>query len=495
MTIPATPGRGTAERSNTVDLRTALRILREHWTLVVASTVLAALAGGLITWQQTPLYQARMTLFVSAWGSSGDTSAAYQGSLLSAQRVKSYTQLLRGERVMRAVAEQLQLKQTPGQLAGQVTATVVTDTVLLSVTATDPSPQRAQAIANAVGDQFVRLVPEFESTPDGKQVPVRVTVVNRAGQPATPASPNPTRNLTLAVLLGLLVGAGLATARHTLDTTVKTTDQLTEISGAPLLGSVPFDAKAPKTPLVLNDSPFAPRAEAFRKIRTNMQFVDLDGLSKVVLITSALPGEGKSTTACNLAITASETGKRVLLIDADLRRPRATRYLGLPGGIGLTSVLVGSTSVTVAIQPWGDVLSVLGSGPIPPNPSELLGSGHMRRLLKQLREQYDLIVIDGPPVLPVADAAAMASACDGVVAVIRHGKTRRDQVADMITTLRTVDAKVLGTILNVVPVNRRDGYYHDYGPGSPVHEAPAKTSNSAPAANNSHGRRSVEVGR
>jgi tyrosine-protein kinase len=448
-----------------VDLRIALRVLREQWILIAVAVVLATATGAGLTWQQTPLYEARNSLYVSAWGTNGDTSSAYTGSLLSAQRVKSYTELLRGEQVMRAVTEQLRLKLTPTQLAAKVNATVVTDTVLLAVTATDTSPQVARDIANAVADQFIRLVPEFESFPDGKQVPVRVTVVNRANLPTTPASPQPVRNMTLAVFLGLAVGAALATARHTLDTTVKDVDQLLEISGAPLLGAVPFDAQTPKTPLILNDSPYAPRAEAFRKIRTNLQFVDLDRIRKVVLITSAVSNEGKSVTACNLAITAAEAGKRVLLVDADLRRPRAARYLGLPSGVGLTSVLVGAATVDVAIQPWGDLFSVLASGPIPPNPSELLGSSQMRRLLSQLRKQYDLVVIDGPPVLPVADAAAMASACDGAVLVVRHGKTRRDQVQDMVTTLKTVEANVLGTVFNVVPGRNAKGYYYyGYGP-------------------------------
>ncbi len=450
-----------------MDLRTALRVLRDHWVLVVVATVAAAAAGAGYTWRQTPIYTARATLFVSAWGSGSDTSAAYQGSLLSQQRVKSYTQLLRGDRVMQAVSDQLKLGLAPKQLAAKVTAAVITDTVMLSVAATDTSPTRARDIANAVSDQFSKLVLEFESVPDGKQFPVRVSVVDRAGTPGSPVSPNPTRNMTLAVLLGLLTGGALAVARHTLDTTVKTVEQLGELTEAPSLGTVPHDQNAPKTPLVINDNPYTPRAEAFRKIRTSMQFVDLDRTNKVVLVTSAISGEGKSTTACNIAITAAESGRRVLLVEGDLRRPRAARYLGLPGGVGLTSVLLGSVNIAVATQPWGELLSVLASGPLPPNPSELLGSQQMRQLLAHLRQQYDLVVVDGPPVLPVADATAMANACDGTVVVVRHGKTRREQVAELATALRTVDAHVLGTVLNIVPSKKGGQYYYEeYRPTS-----------------------------
>ncbi|MBN1173371.1 MAG: polysaccharide biosynthesis tyrosine autokinase [Micromonosporaceae bacterium] len=445
-----------------MDLRTALRVLREHWLLIVATTVLALLAGAAVTWQQTPRYTAKVTLFVSAWGTTGDTSSAYQGGLLSQQRVKSYTELLRGERVMESVARELQLDLSPAKLASKITATVVTDTALLTVTAEDTSPTLAQAIANTTGDQFVRLIPEFESAPEGKQVPVRVTVINRATRPASPTSPQPVRNLILAAVLGLFAGFAAAMTRNALDTTVKTAQELVEASGAPLLGAVPFDPKTPKNPLVLNGSPYAPRAEAIRKIRTNLQFLNVDRLNKVILVTSPAPGGGKSTTACNLAITTAESGKRVLLIDADLRRPRASRYLGLPAGVGLTSVLVGTTAVEPATQRWGDDLfSVLASGPVPPNPSELLGSQQMQQLLWQLRERYDLIIVDGPPVLPVADALAVAHACDGVVLLAQHATTTRHELNETATALRAVEAPLLGAVLNMVPIKGGHGYY-DY---------------------------------
>lgn len=444
-----------------MDLRIVVRVTREHWLLIVAAVTVTALLGIGVTLRQTPTYAARTTLFVSSWGGNSDALAAYQGSLLSQQRVKSYAQLLRGDRVMGAAVAQLKLNMSASQLSSKITAEVIPDTVMLAVTATDTSPSRARDIANAVGDQFTALVVDFESTTEGKTYPVRVSIVDRARTPGSPISPKPTQNLILSVLFGLLLGAALAGARYTLDTSVKNVDQLTELTGAPSLGAVPTDPNASHTPLAINDSPYAPRAEAFRKIRTSMQFVDLDRSNKVILVTSAIAGEGKSTTACNIAITAAEAGNRVLLIEGDLRRPLAARYLGLPGGVGLTSVLVGNLNIAVAVQSWGELLSVLASGPLPPNPSELLGSQHMRQLLAQMRRQYDLVVIDGPPVLPVADASALANACDGTILVVRHGKTKRDQIQDVVTALRTVDAHILGTVLNVVPANKGSKYHYD----------------------------------
>lgn len=451
-----------------MDLHTVLRVFRERWRLIAIATVVSLLAGTVVTIQQTPLYTAKVTLFVSAWGTGDATSTAYQGSLFSQQRVKSYARLIRGELVMTAVKDQLKLDMGPRQLAGEIQASAVPDTVLLATTVTDPSARRAQAIANATAEQFIKLVPVLESTGEGKQAPVRVTIIDSADLPTAPTSPQPLRNMAMALLIGLMLGAAVAAARNTLDTTVKSAQQVTDISNATSLGIVWEDPNATKVPLVINDGPYAPRAEAFRKIRTCLQFVDVDKAHKVVLVTSAVSGEGKSSTACNLATTLAEAGRRVILIDGDLRRPRAAKYLGLPSGVGLTNVLVGYCDVAAATQTWGEnLMSVLASGPIPPNPSELLGSRQMKQLLTTLREQYDNIVIDGPPLLPVADAAATAPLCDGAVLVVRHGKTRKEQVQNAVASLRSVDANLLGTVLNRVPANKKQQsyyYYDNYGP-------------------------------
>ena len=228
-----------------VDLRSALHMVRDQWILVAAATTLATMVAGLVSWQQQPVYSARVTLFVSAFGGGSDTAAsAYQGSLLAQQRAKSYTQLLRGETVMRQVAERQHLKLTPAQLSAMTSAEVVPETVLLAVTVLDASPARAQRIANGVADSFIALIPDFENTPAGKQPPVRVSVVNPAVRPTVPISPQPRRNLTIGLLAGLVIGIGLAAARHALDTTVKSTKQLVELTRVPSLGLVPMDPNA-----------------------------------------------------------------------------------------------------------------------------------------------------------------------------------------------------------------------------------------------------------
>jgi capsular exopolysaccharide synthesis family protein len=450
-----------------VELRSALKLLRDQWLLISLVTLLATAISGFLTWREAPEYVSHTTLFVSAVDTSVDpqrdaAAAAYQGSLLSAQKVKSYTELLRGQQVLDRVIAELGLHTTADQLAGEVSTAAIPDTSLLTATVTDRSPQLAQRIAAALGEHFLQLVPVLEGTPEGRPPAVRVTVVRVPELPASPVSPRPVRNVSLAVLAGLAAGFGLAVARRSLDTTVKTAEQLEAATGAPSLGVVAFDSGVSKKPLFLH-APHSPRAEEFRKICTNLQFVDVDRDNKVIVVTSALANEGKSLTACNLAIALAEADKRVILVDADLRRPSTASYLGLPDGVGLTSVLVGDASLDEATQILGrGVLSVLASGPIPPNPTKLLGSHRMQELLKELRDRYDAVVIDAPPVLPVADAPVTAAASDGVILVVHHGRTRLDQLRGTLSALRNVEAPVLGTVLNLAPARSKRGYGYQY---------------------------------
>ncbi len=254
--------------------------------------------------------------------------------------------------------------------------------------------------------------------------------------------------------------------REVLDTSVKSAGALAELTGAPVLSSVPADSRARKDPLIVAGSAGSVRAEALRQLRTNLQFVNVDDPARTLVVTSAVPGEGKSTTACNLAIVFAEAGKRVVLVDADLRRPRLAEYLGVDGTIGVTNVLAGQATVDDALQEWGTSgVFVLPSGSVPPNPSELLGSRNMAALLEALRGGFDMVIVDTPPLLPVTDGALAAALVDGTVLVFRCGKTSAAQVRSATEALVAVDAKVLGCVLNMTPRKGQLGYaYYGYEP-------------------------------
>jgi capsular exopolysaccharide synthesis family protein len=457
-----------------VDVRSFFHLLRDHWKLIVLVTVLAGGGSAALTAQMTPRYASSVTLYVSAGTNTTDPSMAYQGALLSQQDVQSYADLLTGTRLAGSVVSHLGLPMTPSQVAAEISARPIPQTVLLTATVTDTSPRRAQLIAAAVGMQFVQMVSVLERPPGHQQATVRVTVVAPATLPGSPVSPSPVRNVGIALALGLLIGIALAALRRSLDTTIKSTEQLAAMTaGKPVVGTIPFDSAARKHPLVAGDDPSGRRLEAYRKIRTNLQFIDIDAPRKALLFTSPLPEEGKSSAVCNLAVMVAQSGQRVIVVEADLRRPRATGYLGLPSSVGLTDVLVGRVDAREAVQTWGeDLFDVLASGPAPPNPSDLLGSQRMSLLVEQLRGRYDVILLDSPPVLPFADAAATAPACDGAILIVRYGKTRTAQLRQACEALGAVGTPVLGSVLSMTPARQHPEYGYQYPRYRATHEDP-----------------------
>lgn len=219
----------------------------------------------------------------------------------------------------------------------------------------------------------------------------------------------------------------------------------------------------PSSTLVTNRDPGSPASEAFRVLRTNLQFLGLDKPVKTVLVTSASPGEGKSTTAANLAVTFAQAGVKVCLVDGDLRRPVVAKLFGADNWSGLTTALIGQTSLTECLRETTiPHLTILTSGPIPPNPAELLGSSRMTQLLAGLEDSFDIVIIDSPPVLAVTDAAVMAPKVDGVLMVIRSGVVARVQAARAKAALESVKARLLGAVLGAVPSKGNEGYYYYY---------------------------------
>lgn len=445
-----------------MDLRDYLRAARERWILVAVMFLLSVSAAAATSFLVTPQYAATTRLFVST-PASADGNTQYQSNLFSQERALSYAEIIRGKRVAQMVIDSLDLPVTAEQLASQVTAEVVPETVLLDATVTDASPAQAETLANAVSAAFIALVNELE-TPDGAaSATVTVTVVESADQPNAAVSPNIPLNVGLGALVGLLLGLGLAILRAALDNTVKSANDVANATDAPTIGAVVLDATMSKGLPTAGTTNHSKGVETYRQIRTNLQFVDVDNPPRVLVITSAVAREGKTTTAVNLALVLAQSGQRVVLLEADLRRPRVTRYMNLVSGTGLTNVLAGMAALDDVIQPCGDgKLSVIAAGGQPPNPSELLGSAHMSSMLQELRDSHDYVIIDTPPLLPVTDAAVLAVHADGAVIVTKYGFTKREQLRTAAETLKAIEARHLGTILNMVPQKALSyGYGHE----------------------------------
>jgi capsular exopolysaccharide synthesis family protein len=444
-----------------MDSRGVWTALRGAWWLPVLGAVVGGAVALAVSFLQQPVYTATSQLFVSTTDSA-TTSDVFQGSQFSEERVASYARLLAGEELARRVIDDLGLELSPAALTEEVTATPVPDTVLIDVSVMDPDPERARDIAGAVGSEFGELVSELETPPGASGSPVRVLVVEFPDLPVSPSSPQPVRSAVIGVIVGLLLGAAAALIRARLDRSVRDRDEVTRLAGAPVIGIVPRDPELEKSHLVDRQSNTG-SAEAFRQLRTNLQFIRPDEPPRAIMVSSAVPGEGKTTLAVNLALALAEAGRQVVLVEADLRRPRVTRYLGLVGGVGLTNILAGSATTDEVVQLYGDHLTVIGAGPTPPNPGELLASGLMSAFLDELKEKNDVVLVDAPPVLPVADASGLAVLVDGTVLSVRYGATTREQVQQAALTLQRVGGRTLGVVLNIVPPRSTVASAYGYG--------------------------------
>lgn len=443
-------------------LQDYLKVLRTRWLTIVVAILVGLIGGIAMTLFTTPLYQASTRLFVSTSAGSSVTEL-YQGNRLSQERVASYAQLLMGQTLAQRTIDKLGLSTDAQSLQQHVDASAQIDTVLINVKVLDPSPVRARDIANTLSDEFVAMVRELETPEGGAQPDARVVVEQRASIPASPVVPKTGRNILLGLGAGLLCGFAIALIREMLDNTVKAREALEEIAGTGLVGSIPMDKERRKQPAIAFDSDNSPIAEAFRKVRTNLQFVAVDNPPRVIVITSSMPHEGKSTTAINIALALAEADHSVLLVDGDMRRPTLAKYLDLVGSVGFSTVLSGGATLDEALQKTRfPGLSVLTSGRIPPNPSELLGSQTARKLLSQLRAQFDYVVVDSTPLLAVTDAAILAAGADGVLLVARFGHTRRDQLAHAAASLESVGAPLLGAVFTMIPPRSGGSYGYSY---------------------------------
>ena len=443
-----------------MELADYLRILRKRWLIIVVMTLLGIGAAAAASLVITPQYQATTQVFVFV-PNSGTVGELASGGSFAQNQVRSYAEAVSTPRVLDAVVDALELDETADELGLSVTAEAPLNTVNIEISVTRDSPSEAAAIANATTSSFRAVIDDITS---GQ---VSVNVLREATTPAAPISPNTNLNLALGLLVGLAIGVGLAVLREVLDTRIRGTRDVAAITDSPIIGGITFDPNAIKRPLIVQDDPHSQRAEAFRTLRTNLQFLDIEPGGRSFVVTSSVQSEGKTTTSANLAIALADSGVRVLIIDADLRRPKLAEYLGLEGAVGLSDVLINRVLLSDALQPWGrNRLTVLPAGTVPPNPSELLGSRTMQELLRSLEQQFDIVIIDMPPLLPVTDAALVSKMTRGALVIAAAGRTDRRELEGAIAALENVGARVSGIIVTMLPTKGADAYgYGRYGYG------------------------------
>jgi len=482
-----------------------------HWSwLILLAALVAGAASYLVSSRMTPFYRSSTTVLVNEAPATKATD--YSSVMMSEQLTSTYAQIMAKDPVLTQVAAQLRMTNPIEDLKDWITVTPVRDTQLIQVSVETSDPVLSADIANAVVSIFAAQIQDIQSrrfaqskatleaqladveaqisgyAAEAKQVytaaerdrlenkvaqyreiysnlllsyeQVRlseaqavssVVQVEAAVPELTPVKPKVVQNTLLAALVGFMLAAGAIVAREALDDTIKTPEDISRKFRLPVLGVINHHTISPETPVTLTE-PRSPTAEAYRKLRTNVSFTSVDRPLHTLMITSAEPGDGKSTTITNLGVVMAQNGKRVIVADCDLRHPRVHTYFGLPNRQGVTTLFGMNTGILDGARQSTkiDNLCVVTTGPLPPNPAELMGSQKMQNILGGMRASADIVLIDTPPALAVTDAAALAPSIDGVLLVVRPGKTRASALRQALEQLRQVNARVLGVVLNDV---------------------------------------------
>lgn len=427
-----------------------LRILRRRGLLVVVAALLGVAGAYGATTQQHKVYRTFTQLVVSVTqtGLGGETSRRP----LAIDEAVALAQLAHGPTAVSAAVAEAGVGGV-----SSVVATADGNSPFIYLTVSGSDPVAIAKIANA----YKNVLPEVQQRLQQGDPGTTVTLI--ADQPATvntiPVSPRPKQNLAIGLALGLALGLAAALAREALDRRVRDSADLERTSGLPLLGSIPKELDDELVPAWSHSTSL--RAEAYRLVRANLQFTDLPDVTPSLLVTSSNPGDGKTSLATNLAVSFALAGERVIIVDCDLRRPRVGPHFGLAPATGLSQVLAGLQPLDLKVTVMQG-LDVLPSGPQPPNPSELLGSTRMLELLAHLTRSYDRVILDGPPILAVADAVKLAGRVTGVLLVLRIGATTTDDITRAKQSLDLAGARVLGLVANQV----RPGQDGAYGYGT-----------------------------
>lgn len=435
-----------------------LRLTRQSWLILLIGVLVGAGLGAAYTAMQPRVFSASSSGFITSPGgadlfSSGGGSG--DGTSASVTRVGSYVPLINSRQVFERIAADPAIDLQGQPLEGRLSATVVEGTSMLQVTATAASGEAAAALANGALEALIDVIGEIEQQAGGTSN-LMVIPMENASVPQSPAPRGGVRHLAFGTLGGLALAYAYVLIRRITDNRVRTAEQLAEISGVGLLGRVPkHDPTSP------NERETALAGESFRRVRTNLRFANVDREVRSVLVTSANQSEGKSTITSELGRVLAESGQPTVIIDADLRRPRLGDLFDLDDRIGLSEVLSGQVQLADALrgteQPG---LVVLPAGSTPPNPSEMIGSEAMAAVIERLSRDF-FVLVDAPPVLPVTDPALLSRRIDAVVLVAAHGATRLEEFASAVQMLRQVEAPLIGTVLNRVPL-RGSGDAYEY---------------------------------
>ncbi len=506
-----------------MELRDYLRVIRARKWVIAQAVVVVTLAAVVASLLQPKTYQGEAEVLVSEkdTGAAIFGTVLPEFSSQPERGLQTQVQLAQLRPLAEGTIRKLNLQESPESLLARVDVSAVGQTNIISIKATAASAQQAAEVANAMADAYVQwskdskrasvkaaadeveqrletakqeildlgrkitaqgksdeLAAELQiatgayTTLAQKLEELRVNeqletgsgaVVSPAVVEADPVSPKPARNGGLGVAVGLVFGLGMAFLYEYLDNTIKSDEEIERIFGIPVLGHIPFVKleKGVEQHLAIVEKPGSAAAESFRVLRNSLDFINFEHNIKTLMVTSAAPGEGKSTVAANLAASLAQAGAKSAMVSCDFRRPTTEAFFNVPNVLGLSDVLLGRNSLKAALQRPGDEqLVVLTSGKMPPNPSELLGSSKMQELIESLEEWADWVVIDTPPLLAVSDGAAVGRWSDAVLVVSRAAISTRETAQKGSEMLANVGANTIGVVVSGSEEGAREGGYY-----------------------------------
>lgn len=455
-----------------IDIRELFYLALKRWYIIVICFLVATGSSFAINqYYLKPVYKAQATLFL---GKESDklSSLSFADIQLNNQLVTDYRELLKSNLVAKNINEKLGVNIA--MFKNNVNVQTVKDSRIFSISYEDTNPKLATDVVNELALVIKQMASDIIEVKN-------VKIIDIANEPTVPIKPNKTKNIGMGAILGLISGAALIFISSIIDHTFKRTEEVERRLNLNVIGAIPkFEGgkrgkQKKKNQKLLEDDylknliakndPKAAASEAFREIRTNLHYTSVDKEIKTIVVTSPSMGDGKTVTAVNLAVVLAKSGKNVIIIDADLRKPKVHHYFGIKNTEGLTNILADEKEVTK--KKYSSVegisnLNIITSGPIPPNPAEILSSKKMQQFLEQLANAYDIIIIDSPPVGQVTDAAILSGICDGTILVIASNQTKIEMAVRAKKALDSVNANTIGAILTKMDTGRNSYYNYKY---------------------------------
>jgi capsular exopolysaccharide synthesis family protein len=441
-----------------MELKQGLDFLRRRWWLLILMPLLAGLAGYFGSMQLPQVYEATTTVLVNQTQAPGVIQ--YNDILTSERLTSTYAQLVERRQILTQVVGRLNLTLSEERLKEKIRVSPVRNTQLLQIAAEDEDALLAAAIANTTARVFIS-----DNAAQTGSRPGTVSIAEEADVPRAPAKPNLLLNAALAFVSAFLAAAAIALVFEYLDDTVKTARDVEFLSGLPTLGQIRrSSSRSLKGNIDRGELQGPDFWEELRQLRTSVHFSLLNRKGKTVLITSTNPGEGKTTTAIGLAMVLAQAGHSVVLIDSDLRRPSLHNWFGCANSLGVTGLLLrgGRDPQGALVKTPSPNLLLLPSGPVLANPSELLMSSDFWRVVDELKQTADYVILDSPPLLPVTDASIISAHVDATILVAECAKTRSDGFQRSRAVLAQANAKLIGVVINKVKLGRRRASYYGY---------------------------------